>query len=154
MDGITMTVIAWDGHTLAADTGIGNGGIFFKGKKIFEVADGWIAVFGNYDHAIAVVQWYNKGAKPTEYPPFANDDSCEFVHVNRKGELRLYNDTQHVPVSIDNKSFAFGSGREFAIAGMHLGLSAEEAVKLACKFRDDCRLPLNKVVVKQLKKTK
>ena len=147
-----MTVIAWDGYTLAADTGIGNGGIFFKGNKIFEVADGWIGVFGDYDHAMAVLQWYNKGAKPAEYPPFMGDDSCQFVHVNRKGEVSLYNDTQHIAVSVKNKTFAFGSGREFAIAAMHLGLAAEEAVKLACKFRDDCKMPLQKIIVKKRKK--
>lgn len=57
--------------------------------------------------------------------------------IIRDNRCFVYSDTSY-PVEIEDKFFASGSGRDFAMAAMHLGLNAVEAVKVACLFDVNC----------------
>jgi ATP-dependent protease HslVU (ClpYQ) peptidase subunit len=48
-----------------------------------------------------------------------------------------YESTPH-PLVIQDKHWAIGSGRDFAIMAMHLGKTAAESVELASLFCNDC----------------
>jgi len=51
---------------------------------------------------------------------------------------------------IDIKNFsAIGSGSSFALTALHLGKSATEAVKIACKLDAYCDLPVRKKIIKK-----
>jgi hypothetical protein len=51
------------------------------------------------------------------------------------------------PYPMRNRSerWAWGSGRDFALAAMHLGKTAAEAVEVACLFQSDCGLGVDHV---------
>lgn len=50
---------------------------------------------------------------------------------------------------VDSAFHAVGSGRDFAIAAMHYGKSAREAVELACLYDVSTGLPLTEISYKR-----
>ena len=51
--------------------------------------------------------------------------------------LHKFESTPH-PLRFPPQNFAIGSGRDFALAAMHLGKTAVEAVEVACHFDSGC----------------
>ena len=133
-----MTVIAWDGKTLAADKRATNAGMIRTVTKIFRVDDSIVAIEGNLDQGMLMLAWVRDGCDPDTFPESQNDeDRWVNVTVADKDGLRQYQQTPY-PFKIEDKLFASGSGRDFALAAMHLGKSAVEAVEVACVFQSDC----------------
>ena len=58
-----MTVIAWDGTTLAADKRVDIGGTSFTGTKVRRVGDALVAFAGTGSQFLPRMEWYAKGAK-------------------------------------------------------------------------------------------
>ena len=47
------------------------------------------------------------------------------------------------PFVVEDKQWAIGSGRDYAIAAMHLGRTAAEAVAVACLFDVSCGMGID-----------
>ena len=64
----------------------------------------------------------------------ATDDDFEALIVNSTGEIYTYN--RYLVACFHDKPefFAIGSGSKCALIAMEAGMSAEEAVKIACKY--------------------
>jgi len=134
-----MTVIAWDGEMLAADKRMQQyGGIARTVTKIMRAPDGCLlAVTGSVDVGLEMRHWLLAGAMPADFPPKAREDVATLIVINRKGEVWTYA-AGPFPMRMESHQIAFGSGRDYAEASMHLGCSAAEAVKVACMFQTDC----------------
>lgn len=133
-----MTVIAWDGKVLAADKRASNAGLIRTATKIYRVNDSFVAFDGDLDQGLLMLEWVRNGCIPDEYPESqSNEDRWANVIVADKGGLRQYQRT-HCPIAIEDKIFASGSGRDFALAAMHCGKTAVEAVEIASVFQSDC----------------
>lgn len=133
-----MTCIAWDGKTLAADKRATQAGLARKVTKIQAHKEGreLLAVTGNWGVAAEIRAWYVDGAHPDRFPESAREDCASLVVVSGTGILQ-YNAGPY-PIPLEDSFTAFGSGRDFAIAAMALGLCAVEAVELACRFETGC----------------
>lgn len=135
-----MTVLAWDGKTLAADKRTSFGGLHATTTKVHRLADG--RLFGGCG-ATAVIKevqhWIEAGADPAKFPAAqrSKDDNCSALVVQLDGTLLQYEESPH-PIAIEDRQWAIGSGRDFAIMAMHLGKTAEEAVLLASQFCSNC----------------
>jgi hypothetical protein len=138
-----MTVIAWDGKTLAADKRASSVGYGYTVTKLRRLKDGSIAaITGNGDEAGAVLAWLNSERDPEKYPPAQKDNDTSVLVVRRDlqtlgYELLSFGKTPH-PQKIEDPIYAMGHGRDFALAGMHCGLSARAAVELTCKLDFYC----------------
>lgn len=115
-----MTVIAWDGKTLAADRMATLGDMQYRVKKLFtRYVDGEtvaFAVSGYFAEGMAMIDWYYKGATG-EFPKCA-DDRKTYLYVARKGKkLEMYENTP-VGIEYDEPFCAFGVGREIAMGAM------------------------------------
>jgi len=125
-----VTTIAWDGKTLAADT-LGAIGECLRVcyTKIFRLDDGRLfGGAGNYEDVLAVRDWLNKDSeKKPRVTGFAA------ILIGRDGTCARLED-RLVPLPIVERWHACGSGRDFAIAAMVCGLSAEKAVDLAMQL--------------------
>lgn len=172
-----MSVIAWDGNTLAADKRASSGTLICTTTKIFRLDDNTFCGYtGNQDFGEQMVAWYKAGAKAEDFPASQRDKddwarlivvrSCthivpepELPHANPldleslsaftvvryktrkvmqdRYEVLEYERTPH-PIRIEDKLRAWGSGRDFALAAMHLGKTAAEAVTFACQFDSAC----------------
>lgn len=133
-----MTVIAWDGKTLAGDKMSCSIGYGYKVTKIHRLKDGSICGFsGDGDHAIALLAWLNGDRDHAAFPSAQKDnDTCAFV-VRPDGTRYSIGKTPH-PNPSEDQFYAMGHGRDFAIAAMHLGLTAREAVEVACRLDVFC----------------
>ncbi|SOD42382.1 hypothetical protein [Nitrosovibrio sp. Nv4] len=133
-----MTVIAWDGRTLAADKRSINSGLARTVTKIYRVGDSVVAIAGNLDQGLLMVEWVRNGCNPETFPGSQRDkDDWATVVVADANGVRSYERTPY-PIAVEDKFWAAGSGRDFALAAMHLGKSAIEAVQVACVFQSDC----------------
>lgn len=133
-----MTVIAWDGKALAADKMACACGYGYTVTKIHRLRDGSIAAFsGDGDSAMALLAWLEAARNPATYPDAQKDnDTCALV-IEAGGAVWCYGKTPY-PQRIEDKFYAMGHGRDFALAAMHLGKSAKEAVEVACALDAYC----------------
>lgn len=134
-----MTVIAWDGTTLAADKRAVYGAGTYTITKVFRVDEDRLAgVAGCMARAVLIVDWLRRNGPPEEYPK--QEDEADWVScmvIHRDGRIHRY-ETRGVPMLVENTRHATGSGRDFATAAMHCGCSAAEAVAVACAYSADC----------------
>jgi 20S proteasome alpha/beta subunit len=131
-----MTTIAWDGKTLAADKRAVNNG--YSGgtvTKIHHWTGGLCAFSGDLDVGMQMVQWLRDGANPAKYPAQQEKNACVFLVIMRDGRTCRYESTP-VALWFENEQQAMGSGRDYALAAMHLGKTAREAVEVAIAL--DC----------------
>ncbi|MRW82888.1 hypothetical protein GJ698_02135 [Pseudoduganella sp. FT26W] len=135
-----MTIIAWDGKTLAADkqsTCAGHGSTV---TKIFRTTFGLVGFAGKASHARALLVWFNSGAILERWPVSPDRDNwADAIVICPNGEVREYvgNGGGHYELVEDNFC-AMGGGRDYALAAMFLGKSAKEAVEVACALDITC----------------
>jgi len=134
-----MTVIAWDGKTLAADKRAVIGG--FKGgtvTKIHRWPGGLCAFAGDFDVGVQMVQWLRDGADPEKYPKRQeSENAASFMVIHMDASVVRYERTP-VPLPFENAPQAMGSGRDYALATMYLGHDARRAVEVACALDNGC----------------
>ena len=133
-----MTVIAWDGKSIAADRRSERGEITGTVLKLFSGRDGYtLATCGTLTKGLILMEWFNKGADREKWPEFQSTNDCNNVIVARKGELLIYCQDS-IPLTVLDKFSAWGSGGEFAIGAMEMGATAEEAVLATNKHCASC----------------
>lgn len=139
-----MTVIAWDGKTLAADRRATLGTLIREKRKVFRAhSPQWgivlAAYAGDADAGEEVLEWFKNGAIPKDFPPLQRDkDSwAGLLIVMPDGHLWKYERSPQ-PLEFPPQHFALGSGRDFALMAMHLGKTAAEAVELTSLFDSGC----------------
>lgn len=134
-----MTVIAFDGKTLAADKRAVNNG--FKGgtvTKIHRWGDGHLCAFsGDYDVGLQLVAWLRAGARPDDFPKKQESMAANLLVVYANGTTARY-ESAPIAIPFENKLQAMGSGRDYALAAMYLGCDARRAVEVACALDNGC----------------
>lgn len=136
-----MSVIAWDGKTMAADKRAVIGGGFYRTTtKIFRVGNALVGYAGDADAGEEMLAWFDKDhADPKLFPQSQRDKDgwAGLLVVWEAGEIWKYERTPF-PIKFPPQQFAIGSGRDFAMAAMHLGKTAAEAVEVACALDPGC----------------
>lgn len=128
-----MTVIAWDGKTLAADRRATSCGLARTVRKIERYKGFLLGMSGDHAVAAEMLKWFTCGG---DFPAKAREDVATLLVVDHSG-VRLFT-TGPEPMVVLDPHMAIGSGRDYALMAMHLGKSAREAVELACLFDVDC----------------
>lgn len=137
-----MTVVAWDGKTLAADKRATCAGMLSTTTKLRRIDCGGNATLlswtGNQDAGQLMAEWYAAGADPTKWPAVQSDKESwsRLIGVDASGVW--FYETQPTKMRVEDPFMAWGSGRDFAMAAMHLGRSAREAIEVACAFDTGC----------------
>lgn len=140
-----MTVIAWDGKTLAADKLANFGGLGRAVTKIHRVGDLLVAASGTTWAAAEALAWVERGRKPEDFPPGLRDkDDWVPILVIENRQCLLYERSPY-PTEIEDGVFAMGNGRDFALAAMRMGADARRAVEVACYFCPDCGIGVDSI---------
>lgn len=139
-----MTVVAWDGHTLAADKQAEAAGYKFSVTKIEKHNGHLLFSSGGYDVLKELFHWYKTGADPEKWPEVQKDKEewGVLMVVTPEKQIIRY-ERRPYPFAVEEKFFSVGSGRDYALAAMHLGCTAEKAVEVACKFSPSCGLGID-----------
>lgn len=137
-----MTIIAYDGVNLAADKMATNGSLPMTVTKIFKTAIGMIGISGSAVTGSMVKEWLTStDPSAANFPDLklaGNTDLESYVlHITNDGDIHFYCDRPY-PVVIEDRTYAIGSGRDFAMAAMYLGKTAVEAVEIACHLDVYC----------------
>lgn len=133
-----MTVICWDGRTLAADKMACSAGYGYTVTKIHRLKSGALVAFsGDGDSSMTLLAWLDGGRDVAAYPPAQKDNDTSALLIEPDGSVLSYGKTPH-PQRIECARYAQGHGRDFALAAMHLGKTAREAVEVACALDVFC----------------
>lgn len=135
-----MTTIAFDGTTLAADTKNCVGGMPFPSTKAFRLKDG--RLFGGSgcaEDCVAVKEWLDGGDKPTVK---------EFAALLIEGEQVYRLEDRLIKIPVEARFHAVGSGRDYAMAAMHLGKTAREAIEIASLYDIYTGAPITELRIK------
>ena len=127
-----MTTIAWDGHTLAGDKRTSFGGLHATTTKVHRIAGCLVGAAGTSAQITEMHAWLANGRKPADLPTAQRSatDCCSVLVIEPDGRVLQFENSPY-PLAIENKRWAIGSGRDFAMAAMHLGLDARSAVEVA-----------------------
>lgn len=138
-----MSVIAWDGKTLAADKRATLGSLIRTTTKIFRHGDALLAYAGDQSFGEQIKAWWIAGADPEKFPASQRDkdDWAGLLVIRPRADpgLRIarYERTPH-PLFFEDETFAIGCGRDFAMAAMYVGKTAREAVEVAIALDSGC----------------
>ena len=144
-----MTIIVWDGQTLAADKQATNGGLKRTTTKIFRVDNHLVGISGDLDYAQAMIEWMRNGKTPETFPKHQEDDN-KFVGVMVITPDRKIYKYERTTTPIDyteNAVLCLGSGRDFAYGALAMGADACRAVSIACDFDINCGMGIDKLTL-------
>ena len=137
-----MTIVVWDGKTLAADKMAMRGEKkCYSTTKIARLDDGRLFGYSGYlTHQQLVFDWINSGAKPSDWPKddFIIDPDYQAIVVNLDGTFLSYDDSGKFPMLFEEKCHAIGSGSVVAFALFEVDRDAVECVEIANKIMDGC----------------
>ena len=130
-----MTCVAWDGETLAADKRATVGSLYRTTTKIYRVGSALVGYAGPGALSREMLAWARGGYRKVNFPELQrdSDNNITLCVIRLPGIIHVYENTPHA-IEYEDKQFAMGSGRDFALAAMRLGKTAEEAVLLAAEF--------------------
>lgn len=143
-----MTIIAWDGKTLAADRQSTTNNMRRATRKIYEVNDGLVAITGGACHGHALLDWFYTDRDPKNWPVSSKDGCSNIIHFTKAGIWVYAGDEPAFGEPVLSPFIAFGSGRDYAMAAMHLGKNAKDAVKIACLFDVSCGMGIDTLRLK------
>jgi hypothetical protein len=132
-----MTVIAWDGKTLAADRRCMLGNTIRSTTKIFRVFGELVGVSGDYVRGLEVLAWFRAGAVPADFPTPRGTFQGNLLVISASGKARRYEEGP-IPYMLEDVHAAAGCGDESALVAMHLGATAREAVEITSRFNYGC----------------
>lgn len=134
-----MTVLAFDGLTLAADKQATSGNTKSTVTKIFRVGASLVGMVGNMSIGMEMLSWFRNGALPEHFPDSNRDmdEGATLVVVRADGTVWEYPSSPE-PFRNEGAFCAFGCGSEGAMVAMACGKSAREAVELASIYNAGC----------------
>lgn len=138
-----MSVVAWDGKRIAADTFSCYGNIKHSTTKLWRLSNGWfLGVVGEVSEGIAVKEYYESwirhGVFPTVKPTF-KDSTCLLVQGDNAWTVETEN-IKEVPITLP--FFAIGSGKDMAMGAMGAGKTAYQAVEITAQFHTEVSMPI------------
>lgn len=145
-----MTVIAWDGKTLAGDRQSQAGGMRSAVRKIERIRGHLVGGSGHSDHVREHMAWFADGADPLSFPPSLRADNCPSILlvITPARTVLAYEQTPY-PIEILDRHYAIGSGRDFAMTAMFLGFDAVKGVEAANALSTTCGLGCDNLTLEE-----
>ena len=132
-----MTIIVWDGKTLAADRMADDNGQRRTMTKIKRHKDVLLAGTGTAAACGAVMNWFMNGARIDDFPVLPAEQSCDLWVINKSGAIGKFESCAY-PVRFEDAMFACGDGAPYAYGVFEMGGTAVDAVKAAIKHCTSC----------------
>ena len=134
-----MTVIAWDGKTLAADKQGTYSNLARTTTKIYRLESNEIIAFcGTIGTHHVLLDWYKSGADREKWP-WELQRSAEWANIiiADKTGVRFCDQTPFFRY-VEDSTMAWGCGADFAIGAMAMGADAVKAVEIVSKYCEGC----------------
>ena len=140
-----MTIIVWDGITLAADKQATNSGLKLTVTKIRRIREHLVGFSGDLDYAIAMTKWFEDGAKVENFPKHQedNDKWIGMIVITPDNKVLKYERSPHPIDFTENRMLCLGCGRDFAFGALAMGADARKAVMIACLYDSGCGMGID-----------
>lgn len=127
-----MTVIAWDGHRMAADRMSSDEWVLRTVTKIASIRGHLVGCAGNAALAREAIAWFERGADAGDFPSALRDkdDGATVLVITPQRYVLMFQKSPY-PIALLDDVQAIGSGADAALAAMLCGKSAPEAVGIA-----------------------
>ena len=137
-----MSVIAWDGRTIAADCQATTAGMRVRVRKLHLMPNGTVLGWtGDNEMGLALVNWYVSGGDRKAWPEFQKgEDWTRLIVVSPEFHLPFCYERLPERQFVKDAFIAFGSGRDWAMGAMAMGADARKAVEIANQFCTGCGL--------------
>ena len=132
-----MSVIVWDGKTLAADRAVMLGELKLETCKLWKTDEGAIAICGDVPLGESLKEWYKSGKDKEKWPESQRSEKnwATLIVATRDGVV--YYEGEPYPITVRD-IHAWGSGKEVALGAMAARATAIEAVEIACMYSPCC----------------
>ena len=136
-----MTTVAAKVSTgeIAADSMVSGDDSFYLVEKLRRGKNSVYGACGDWDKCLKMLQVLESGG---ELDSDMDVTVLELRFDGKDNGIWIYESTI-IPARIKNDFFAIGTGANYALAAMHLGLSPTEAVKLACLYDTSSHEPID-----------
>lgn len=145
-----MTVIAYDGRTVAADKLSTIYGLKQTCTKLQRHGRKVLATAGSAAHAMEMMLWFKSGADPSRCPTNRDEKTNAHLYVFERGKHVLCYEGAAIPHVLEDSWFAAGSGRDYAAAVLALGYTAEKAVQIASQLSTECGMGVDVIDLEEL----
>lgn len=135
-----MTTIAANRKCMAGDQKVTDDDTYFRTRKIRRIGKCIVGAAGTGPACIKFLRWLEKADPNADPPKFGKDDELAALVLTPKG-LFVY-DTSCEPEEILDGFYAVGSGKQAALAAMHLGCDPGKAVEIAATVDTSTGLPV------------
>jgi len=133
-----MTVIAWDGGSLAVDNLACSGDLGLTLKKYKVLSDNLVVAWaGDHEQGLMLAKWYEEGQKIEDWPAFQRTKDWSRLVVAGDFGVGEY-EKEPVLQTMEDKYQAWGTGAYFALGAMAMGADSEKAVEVANEFCVSC----------------
>jgi len=149
-----MTTIAYRNGIIAADSRVTTsdesaGDYAGKCVKLLRVGDNIVALQGDSSPGMAWLHWFGEGMKDDTLRDQIRTSEADFTAVvlNKRGLWTW--DSWLIPERVTARFYAVGSGTKAALGALHMGASAVQAVRVACKIDPWSAPPVISMSLKQ-----
>lgn len=127
-----MTTICYAQGIMAADRMVAsNNSRHGLMTKIHKIDGHLVGISGSADVAVALLAWFKNGRSDDDWPSLQHEESeCSMMVVTPEGVITVY-DRYPLPIVFSQSFHAIGSGRDFALAALHLGHDPVKAIEVA-----------------------
>ena len=139
-----MTVIVFDGRTLAADKQATYGSLRRSVTKVHRVDGLLVGLAGDSWLCAEMLDWIRTGRHRDAFPDAQRSENFATVVVIDEGKTLVY-ERSPVPVLLEDPVYATGSGRDFALAALMCGCDARRAVAVACALDVSCGMGIDAI---------
>jgi hypothetical protein len=147
-----MTVIAWDGRYVAADSQSTFGDrqrCLYPTTKLTVKGAVVYGHLGSDALQKPMIDWYEKGHDPEKVPVDKDDDTILLIFAD--GICKSI--SARYPYPIERKApEAWGCGEYFALGALLAGATSERAVEIACKVDIRCGGPVQIIDLLEIQK--
>lgn len=155
-----MTVLAWDGTSLAADKQATEGNTRHLTTKIKRIDKGRFKGYlvggsGMTSQVNHMIAWFELGAEPETFPKYQDHDefSAQLLAIS-PDKVVLRFDINPLPCVFHDTHYALGNGREVALGALAMGATAQQAVEIASKMCEGCGMGVDVLPLIQKKARK
>lgn len=150
--GEAMSVVVWDGKTLAADRQVTDGSMVRSTTKIRAIKTGkfkgyLMGAVGATATANLAMDWFESGANPSHFPYEYMKNAemgASLVVITQTKEIWRF-DHLPVPIIMEDEEYATGSGRDFAYGALSMGADAVQACEIACTHSVECGVAIDSI---------
>lgn len=140
-----MTIVAYRDGVLASDSRVtvestdAGTRCFNSVQKLFRKDSSIIATVGESSPGIVFVRWYGSARRR---PKVLLDPELDWTCLVLDKEGLWEWDSSMEPELVAEPFYAIGAGTKAALGAMHMGASAEEAVRITCLIDPFCGGPI------------